>query len=123
MGLAIQGLLRLHGKLMMLRSHSRYVKSQATRDRTCGKVRFDRGFRQYLTLTKEDVVIEFLKRRGLLPPRARPLSPGNNRPLWLAVSIAEERPIPWDQTPLHNGLRQIYCLPAPGGRAGRSLPK
>ena len=25
--LAIQGLLRLHGKLMMLRSHSRYVKS------------------------------------------------------------------------------------------------
>src|ERR1700733_13700811 len=30
----------------------------------------------YFTLTTTDVVIESLKRSGLLPPRARPLSPG-----------------------------------------------
>ncbi len=121
MGLAIQGLLRLHGKLMMLRSHSRYVKSQATRDRTCGKVRFDRGFRQYLTLTKEDVVIEFLKRRGLLPPRACPLSPGT-------IGRSERfRPLKNGRGPgMKITLRQVpgpHCRPAGGGAAGRSFPK
>ena len=71
----------------------------------------------YFTLNTTDLVIKFVKRSGLLPPRARPLSPGNNRPVW-AVSTAEERPIPWDHKQFPT-VSAIPSLPSGRGRWGR----